>query len=319
MVFLIRRCHSLNLFLAFLCIWSFVSAGTAHGDVRWTTSIVEAFRASRCLARPVVVLGVSPQCAPCQRLKSAMRQEVEYQDLLGNVVVLELQAESPQFANFLERHPQGFRGTVPMVYVMTPSEDLHFVRAGAPTLDELRVQIRSTPLETTLSDRITAAEQATSRAELVQALQWMLECQQLGSELDLNKRFRQVQTGVIDRMDQYLTKLETDLENGTDVYRAAFRMTELYLQLAGYPELQEKSRKALICYRDRENTQIPIRQSMHVVRGRLAEHRQEYERAADWYHKARHLQAESPLGKFANLRLAALPKPKATGIARAAP
>jgi Thioredoxin-like len=292
---------------------------TATADVRWTSSADDAFQESRRLAKPVLVLGVSPQCAPCQRMKLLFHREAAYKRLLEKVVVLELQAESPQFSQFVARHPEGFQGTVPMVYLLTPEDNLHFVRSGTPSLEELESQIDTVAVGEGISERLVRASQARSHRELVENLQWIHRYQATNPGSHAAPEIAGLRQTLSSRTRDYLGTLEAAMSKGHDVYRSAFRTTELYLQVADYPELRAEARRILVIYRDDERTRIPVYQSMHVVRARVAEQRKDAKLAVDWYRRAQELCPESPLGKFAAIRLEALAARKATGLAKNAP
>lgn len=317
------------LLLAFSAGWSRPPCLAA--ELVWTDSAQTAWTRATEANGLVLVLGVSESCGPCQLFKRSLRTDPSYEALLDRVAVLELAAEGTNFNRFVARYPQGFEGMVPMVYLLDRQGTLLFVRSGAPSLEELSGLIRThmppaaSPLTQPLvRDSIPPAEaqrvissagRATTLKELVESLQGLQRVLKGADEPAGVHAMAFAAVPILkERMEGQLHGLESSLLAGTEIHHAAFRLTELFLQLGDYPDLRGETRRLLIKFRDDPSTRSAVLQSMDVVRGRIAEHREDRGRAMTSYRSVLARDARSPLGEFAQRRLLELARRNAGGL-----
>lgn len=99
-----------------------------------TSAVDAALAESQNTGKPILAIGISKTCAPCQALKERLKTDKSLQPLLSNFVPLVLSTdagESGDWSNFERKYPSEGNG-IPKVYVVRADGEKLHAGSGAP-------------------------------------------------------------------------------------------------------------------------------------------------------------------------------------------
>jgi thioredoxin-like negative regulator of GroEL len=282
-------------------------------DQVWTESVTSAFRESSELGRPVLVLVTGAGCGPCQVLKQELHNLGTMGGAASHLVILELDVHGDSFRAFRQSHPDGFTGTIPMVYLFDAHGNQHYAQAGliprdqmqsllqsalrssGPPLDHHQVaQLRGTLAEVRTEARAGRLIAAWALLQVVTAEEGSAAVVKLG---------RKYERQLLEAMEELLTGLDQQLSDPAQAHAAAVRLAVIYVQARDVPSIQSRARAMLARYGHDPNTRDAVLQAKFLVRARVAEQRQQRDEAIVSYTQILKIDRESPIGLVAANRL----------------
>jgi len=287
--------------------------------------IDDAIALSQATNRPLLAVGGADFCGPCRKLHKTIATDPQLQPLLENCVVLEMDSQTQEFQNFVNRFPAD-ASMIPMVYVVLPDGHPIYAQSGGMDGTKLAGLLRNAIDSSTPQNNNTmlasASEEVSGGVDLEEMLQSARVHAQGGKLIDALEivspiaamqgqspqiaKARAYQTRLESVISQWMTDLAFQLERSESVHGAAYRLAELYVRTPDHPQLRNQARDLLQRFETETVTRVPVKQAKYLLKARYFEDNGDTRNALAQYEAVVTIDKSSPAGEFANRRLASL-------------
>ena len=303
-----------------------LAADFAAADVYWTESVDAAFQQSQQLGRPILALGVGPHCGPCQELKRRLREEPSIAESLNQFVVLEMDSQTGTFRTFVQAHPDGYGGTVPMVYLFGPDQQLQYAQPGLMPTQRLTgmlsraLELSGPPLEreqlATVTRVLYDVRSDAREGRITTALQKVRPVSSRAGSARVLHVARAYEQQLVSECQRWTSELDQALMTNDRIHASAYRLAQMYVQLREFPDVQSQCGELLTKYQRLPSTSNAILQAKHLVRARVAEQRTLCDEAMNSYQRIIAIDHASPIAKYASNRLPQIENLRSQKVAR---
>ena len=292
--------------------------------------IDDAIALSKSTNRPLLAIGGAEFCGPCRKLHKTIETDQQLQPILEDCVVLEMDSQTQEFRDFVQRFPAD-ASMIPMVYVVLPSGNPIYAQSGGMTGSQLagllseavsysrpavqpKALLASAELSIPAAEIASVLQSAREQAQvgnLVQALHLVSPIADMDGDSELVVKARGYEAKLNNVISNWMSELGTQMENNESIHGAAYRIAELYVELPDHPVLQEQARKLLIRFGRRESTRVAVQQAKYLLKARYFEDKEDVRNAMENYSAAVGLDSLSPAASFAENRLSHLQEKQA--------
>ena len=275
----------------------------------------EALELSSQTGKPLLALGTSVTCPPCQALQYHLRSEPSLRALLEKYVVINMDSSSPEFQSFVRRFPAQVRG-VPMVYVVRPDGAMLYGRSGGLSPEGIQnllsfgLEESGEALDSDHQQRFSAmlaiSQRYQQEGELLKAIQVISSVAQHRGYAAAVRRARVLRDSLTESLRRRLATYDEKLMDSESMHGAAYRLAEMYVGLSKVPRLRESVATRLVHHEQQKSTRSAILQGVELVRARYFEQRELRKRALSSYERIIRIDKASPTAQHASQKIAIL-------------
>ncbi len=289
-------------------------------SVGWCHRIDDALASATREQRPLLVLGSSPWCDPCQRLHATIAADPTIQRLLRHCEFVPLDAQSQEFSAFAARFPVDAR-RIPMIYVVLPDGSLLYGQSGllegeqlAMLLNEAMRRARpvvpaapvNSPTLATGEQVLATAREYARRGELLRALKTVAPLADRKDDTEQAAKARGYRQRLVVAVQQWLQDLDNQITSGNSIHGAVYRVADIHLASRQCRQIHATTHNLLRRYQSQPRTALAVRQAKALLRARYFERQELPERAVSEFERVVTLDPASPAAEFARHRMGAM-------------
>ena len=292
----------------------------------WEFSIAEATAKSIQTGQPLMVVGTSEHCGPCQALKATL-QEPQLRSTLQDLALVVLDSSDSEFLNTARRYGVPVE-SVPMVLMIGPEGQLLYAQPGYLSADQIEALTANTLRETgrplteetaiAFEEELQKTRQAAAAGDLVRALRLVTPVSTNESSSRIVKTAYAYRERIVAALNRWLAQLDERMANGDNPHEAAYQIAQIYVDVPRqYEELRRQALDLVKTYEANSNTRVPVLQAKRLVQARVEEQRMLCDAAIRSYEYITSLDPNSPTARLAQERLPAVRERKMNKLGNA--
>lgn len=297
-----------------LGIVALMAGATAADEIILQTAMEPAIAQASAEGKALLAIAVSPSCGPCMALKRAITESAEFGDLARDIVVLAMDVAGTEFTQFRQAYPQGYTGSVPVIYLIDPDRSVRHVAMGFTGIESLANLVRDArdqlgpPLSpqgivetTAVLERI---REQSREGHLVPALASVHEVAGRPGAADVLREARSYQAQLSQELNRRIAALAGNLSRRRRIYESSFRLAEIDAYLPNQLPLVGQARQVLREYQSQPGTRAAVLQARLLVRAQVAQSQHDLDLAKASYRAILRLDKSSPIGKYVMAKFA---------------
>ncbi len=257
------------------CIVFLSFVGAAAGD-----RTTDALQESQAKCKPLLAIISRQDCQPCQRLAQQLKDE-QLGEILQECVLLKLDANSRECVAFQQQYSK-ISNMVPAVYVILPDGNPMYAECGyldSVTIDHLMreavaisASIRATEKQRRYRRSLESAKQLARQGKLIQAFRKSRSLAQRQGSSPALVEARSYHQRVDEAVRQWIQDLDEQMSHGgRPAYGAAYRLTQIYVELGEDHEIQNQAGQIIRHYGQQPGTRLILAQARYLLRAKYRE------------------------------------------------
>lgn len=271
---------------------------------------------SRRTGRPIMVVATRATCQPCQSMKLRLMNDPSLEEFRRTFLIAPMDLVDSDFQWVSTRYPVPF-DMVPMVYVIAPSGELLYAKAGALEVDQLvalqasTMTITGAPLTEVQivqnEHSLKLVREAAIDSHLTKALRLVSAVTSQHSSAASVVTAGTYERRIVQAISDWGSELSGRLNEGNRIHESAYLLAAAYVAI---PKKYENLREELIAkiryHEAQPATQTAILQAKQLVRAKIEERRHLNAEALRSLQQVIELDPDSPSGRYATRRAAEL-------------